>query len=164
MFTSDAAAINLVLSNSTSDRRASAPITVAPLRDDKRWAFSLTFDDGYVETYTNGRSYMERYGYKGGIPMVGRFLDRNQMGSYTYINDAQMRELYLSGWGIFNHTYSHQYVSYFPQQRWQRCNDISRRPHAYRPGSGAGRAGLPDHRLDCALCGHGLAAHRARQR
>jgi peptidoglycan/xylan/chitin deacetylase (PgdA/CDA1 family) len=112
-FTTDASAISLVLTNSTWDPATIGAIEVAALRDDKQWAFSLTFDDGYLETYTNGRRYLERYGYKGGIPMVGRFLDHTQMGSYTYINDAQMRELYQGGWGIFNHSYSHQYESYF---------------------------------------------------
>lgn len=113
LFTTDAASITLILTNSTSDPGSIGAVTVAPLRDDKRWAFSLTFDDGYVETYTNGRRYLERYGYYGGVPMVGRFLERGQIGVYTYLSDAQLREMYQAGWAISNHSYSHQYVSYF---------------------------------------------------
>lgn len=114
MFTTDATALTIMLANSTSDPATLGAVAVTALRDDKRWAFSLTFDDGYVETYTNGRRYLERWNYQGGVPLVGRFLDRNQIGVYTYMNDAQAQELYQAGWGIYNHTYSHQYASYFP--------------------------------------------------
>ena len=114
-FTTAAAGIELMLVNSTSDPAAIGNVEVSTLRGDKRWAFSLTFDDGYVETYTNGRAYLERYGYKGGVPLVGRFLDNpTPGGAYSYMNDAQVQEMFNAGWGIFNHGYSHQYASYFP--------------------------------------------------
>ena len=113
MFSTPATNIQLALTNSTWDAAQLGAVRVTPLRDDKRWAFSLTFDDGYDSVYTLARAYLGRYGYTGGVPLIGRYLDNNHMGAYTYLTDAQVRELYTSGWGIFNHSYGHLYVSNF---------------------------------------------------
>lgn len=112
VFTTEATNIALELRNSSSG--GIGAIEVTALRDDKRWAFSLTFDDAYESVYYEGRRYLERYGYQGAIPVIGRLLEHPAQGSYTYLNDAQLQELYQGGWSIFNHSYSHQYVSYFP--------------------------------------------------
>lgn len=113
-FTTDATSISLVLTNSTSPAASIGQIEVTVLRDDKRWALSMTFDDGYYSQYTSARSYLEKYGYKGGIAINGRALDNPAFGGKQYMNDAQMRDIFASGWSIFNHSYSHWFVSDFP--------------------------------------------------
>ena len=113
MFTSAAAHIALVLHDSTSDPATIGKIDVMMLRDNKRWALSMTFDDGYLSAYQYGTSYLDKYGYTGGIAMNGRSLDNPNYADKYYMNDAQMLDVIARGWGIFNHTYSHYYVNQF---------------------------------------------------
>lgn len=114
MFTTDAARISLVLYDSTTDPANIGTIEMPMLHDDKRWALSLTMDDGYISQYVYGRAYLEKYGYAGAIAINGRSLDNTSYGGKSYINDAQMRDLASTGWGLFSHTYNHWYVSQFP--------------------------------------------------
>jgi peptidoglycan/xylan/chitin deacetylase (PgdA/CDA1 family) len=114
MFSTDAANIALVLYDSATDPGALGQIAVTALHDDKRWALSMTFDDGYLSAYQYGTTYLDKYGWTGGIAVNGRALDNPYYGGKLFMNDAQMRDLVDRGWGIFNHTYSHNYVSQFP--------------------------------------------------
>lgn len=113
MFTTDAAHISLVLNGSTSDPSGIGAIEAPILQEDKRWALSMTFDDGYTSQYFSGRRYLEKYGYKGGVAFVGYFIDNTAANGKSFMNDAQIRDLAQGGWGIFNHTYSHHYLSQF---------------------------------------------------
>jgi|GEM_PF-5671708 len=125
MFTTDATSIDLTLYGSTADPASIGQIEVPVLRDDKRWAMSMTFDDGYLSQYLYGVPLLEKYGYKGAIAINGRSLDNPNFDGKYFMNDAQMRELFDNGWGIFNHTYSHNYVSQFPNTAAV-INDIKR--------------------------------------
>ena len=45
--------------------------SLATLKYDKRWALSITFDDGYVSQATTAKDLLGRYGYAGSIAVVG---------------------------------------------------------------------------------------------
>ena len=115
-FTTDGKDLVVVLDGPSSDPGDIGEATLARLRNDKLWAFSLTMDDGYLTQYTNGVRFLERYGYKGSIGIVGRYLDGNypegEDGS-DHMTAAQMMEVMEKGWEIANHSYYHRPISYY---------------------------------------------------
>jgi peptidoglycan/xylan/chitin deacetylase (PgdA/CDA1 family) len=67
---------------------------------------AITFDDGYLSTYTDLYPYMKSKGIPGTIYAICSWVDYNQGG----LTSAQLEELDLNGWSIGNHTYSHAYL------------------------------------------------------
>jgi len=109
-FTTDGEDIAVVIDGLSSAHTDIGEAAIARLKHDKRWAFSVTLDDGYLNQYTNGFRFLDRYGYRGSIGVIGRFLDDNDPG---YINAEQMEELLEKGWEIANHSYNHRFVSFY---------------------------------------------------
>ncbi len=109
-FTTDGQDLAIVLDDLSSAYTDIGEATLARLKYDKKWALSVNLDDGYVSQYTNGFRFLDRYGYRGSIGLVGSFLDWNDP---EYINAEQMKELLEKGWEIANHSYSHRAVSYY---------------------------------------------------
>jgi peptidoglycan/xylan/chitin deacetylase (PgdA/CDA1 family) len=66
---------------------------------------AITFDDGYLSTYTDVYPYMKSKGIPGTIYFICSWA--NHTWSLT---TAQLEELDLNGWSIGNHTYSHAYL------------------------------------------------------
>jgi len=116
VFTTEGEDLVLVLDGLASNPSEIGEANLARLRDDKLWAFSLTMDDGYLTQYTNGVRFLDRYGYRGSIGIVGRYLDGNypegEDGS-DHMTAAQMMEIMEKGWEIANHSYYHRPISYY---------------------------------------------------
>lgn len=130
--TTEGTRVDLRLTNLRSSPSGIGSVSVAKLRDDKRWAYSLTFDDGFYSVWTNGKAYLDRVGQRAGVAVIGLFLfsdlpltrgdpgfdlnawiaaqperqDSPTLGK-GYMGPAQLRELQAAGWSLFNHTYSH---------------------------------------------------------
>ena len=62
----------------------------------------LTFDDGSETTYTTALPIMQKYGFTGTSYIV-----YNYVGIPSYMNVAQIRALYASGWEVGSHGLSH---------------------------------------------------------
>ena len=77
------------------------------LKDDKLWAYSLTFDDGALSVLDLALPELERYGYRAGVAVIGQWLDREDAHYYNYCDRDDLLSLLDSGWSIFNHSYSH---------------------------------------------------------
>lgn len=66
----------------------------------------ISFDDSWDTAYTEGYTYMKRYGMPGVIFCVSSYIDQaNRM------TRAQHDEVYKAGWDICNHTYDHTDLS-----------------------------------------------------
>jgi len=63
---------------------------------------ALTFDDGNDNTYTTASPILQKYNFTGTVYVVYNFI-----GLTNYMNKAQIRELYQSGWEIGSHGLSH---------------------------------------------------------
>jgi len=109
-FTTDAENLTLVLDSPVSDSLSIGDASLTALKYDKPWAVSLGFDDGYLTHYTNAFEYLDRYGYKGSIGVIGKYLDTPHP---DFMTSAHVRELIEKGWEIANHSYSHRMVSYY---------------------------------------------------
>jgi hypothetical protein len=81
-----------------------APVTfhlneVAAVPTPASGVVSIVFDDGYESTYTRGRAYMDRYGFRGSSAII-----RDIVGTSNYMTLAQVRALQdISGWDIVAH-------------------------------------------------------------
>jgi peptidoglycan/xylan/chitin deacetylase (PgdA/CDA1 family) len=60
---------------------------------------SITFDDGWADTYTQGKALMDTYGYKGTA-----FLMPNQLNTTGYMTTAQVNGLAANGWDLSGHS------------------------------------------------------------
>lgn len=87
-----------------------------PLVDFPRRPLILTFDDGYVDNYTNLLPLMQRYGYRGVIYLLGDFGIRyNRWDADSdpteprspIMDEAQKRAFVEAGWEIGAHTMTH---------------------------------------------------------
>lgn len=61
------------------------------------------FDGGWKSIYTEVYGIMKKYGFKGSISVIPSLVDENEYMSYK-----QLAELYLEGWDLLNHSYSHK--------------------------------------------------------
>lgn len=64
----------------------------------------ITFDDGYVDNYTNAFPILKKYGFKAAIFCITSFMDQ---GNPYYFTWEQAKELDENGISIESHTYSH---------------------------------------------------------
>jgi len=63
---------------------------------------TLTFDDGYGDTYTNGLPLLEQYGFDS-----TQFIITDAIGDSGYMTSAQIKSLYTAGNEIASHTVTH---------------------------------------------------------
>jgi peptidoglycan/xylan/chitin deacetylase (PgdA/CDA1 family) len=76
--------------------------TKATLWENKKWAYSFTFDDCYAADYTSDLPYFSARGMRAGVGVV-----TNWIGGGNYLSRTQLDALFNAGWGILNHSTSH---------------------------------------------------------
>ena len=98
--------------------RAERPLAEFPARP-----LILTFDDGYLDNYTNLLPLMQRYGYRGVLYLLGDFdlrhnrwdVDADPTEPRAEIMDpAQKAAFVAAGWEIGAHTLSHPRLTQLP--------------------------------------------------
>ncbi len=106
IFTTNSSQVDIRLDDLSTPVEQIGEVRTAALRDDKQWAYSLTFDDGLISVYDIGKPMLDRLGYRAAVAVIGRWLEED--GSiYGYMRPAQLAELLQAGWSLFNHSYSH---------------------------------------------------------
>jgi hypothetical protein len=105
--TTGATEVVLALEGESLDPSSVGAFQKATLRDDKLWAFSLTFDDGQFSVYQYAYPELSRYGYRAGVAVIGLWLDRDDGPTWGYCRSDELLELLGAGWSIFNHSYNH---------------------------------------------------------
>jgi uncharacterized protein YjdB len=73
-----------------------------------RGAITISFDDGWLTTYTDARSVMDEYGFAGNIAVYTEVVDG---GFPAYMDADQLQELHDAGWTLVSHTVSHDSLS-----------------------------------------------------
>jgi peptidoglycan/xylan/chitin deacetylase (PgdA/CDA1 family)/glycosyltransferase involved in cell wall biosynthesis len=83
----------------------------------------LTFDDGYVDNYTNLLPLMQQYGYRGVLYLLGDFEVRHNQWDLAVdptepradiMSEAQKRAFVAAGWEIGAHTLTHPHLAGLP--------------------------------------------------
>lgn len=77
------------------------PITVP------KGMISLSFDDGWVTTYTMAYPQMQAYGYKGDIDVITNFVGQEFYPPYGYASWSQIQTMVNSGWDACSHSVTH---------------------------------------------------------
>jgi hypothetical protein len=106
-FTADGSNIQIMRSGYTGG--ATYAVTKATLLDDKKWAYSFTFDDGRPSDKNVSLPVLDAYGYRAGVA-----LNTQQMtaGVDGYVMSwASADVLRAHGWSFFDHNLSHQNVT-----------------------------------------------------
>lgn len=88
---------------------ATGAITKANLYNDKKWAYSITFDDNLPSVYHNGWPILKAKGYRGGVSVNSADMEEDWE---TYnMSWEELDELYYDGWGVFNHSATHPHIT-----------------------------------------------------
>lgn len=61
------------------------------------------FDGGWASVYSDAYELMKKYSYKGNVSIVPSRINEQQFMSYQQLSD-----LYLEGWDLLNHSYTHR--------------------------------------------------------
>lgn len=84
---------------------------------DKRWVYSITFDEALSDLHRFAVPILQDYGVPGHVEVVVGQLGqiRNLGGSsfdgFQHMGAAELRELVSWGWGVGNHSWSHKAVN-----------------------------------------------------
>ena len=94
-----------------------------PLAEFPKRPIILTFDDGYVDNYTNLLPLMRQYGYRGVLYLLGDFELRHNAWDLAanpaepraeLMSEAQKRAFVEAGWEIGAHTQTHPRLAALP--------------------------------------------------
>lgn len=72
----------------------------------------ITFDDGYVDNYTDAYPILMKYGFKGTV-----FVITDIIGKGGYINASQIQEMYDNGMDFESHTVYHEELDLLPYDK-----------------------------------------------
>ncbi|MFC7394627.1 polysaccharide deacetylase family protein [Scopulibacillus cellulosilyticus] len=72
----------------------------------------VTFDDGYLDNFTNAYPILRKYGMKATIFMIGRSIDKQ-----NHLTKQQMKEMSQHGISIESHTINHLQLSQLPAEQ-----------------------------------------------
>ena len=108
--------------------------SLAALKDDKLWAYSLTFDDGRLSVYQYALPELTRYGYRAAIAVIGGWLDLPNALEQGYCRAEELTQVLAAGWSLFNHSYTHGSINSISLGEALNCQEaISRHLSGYHP-------------------------------
>lgn len=84
----------------------------------------ITFDDGYLDNYTNAYPILKKYGLKATIFVITGFMDRGQPGYFTWGQAAEMEASGLIN--IESHTVTHSSLTDLNEEQMQREIKVSK--------------------------------------
>jgi peptidoglycan/xylan/chitin deacetylase (PgdA/CDA1 family) len=91
--------------------------TVAEWYRDKRWVYSITFDEAFADLHRFAIPILQAAGVPGHVEVVVgqlgqvRDIDQSSYNGYRHMNKSELRELLAMGWGVGNHSWSHSVVN-----------------------------------------------------
>ena len=84
----------------------------------------ITFDDGYLDNYTNAYPILKKYGLKATMFVITGFMDRGQPGYFTWGQAAEMEASGLIN--IESHTVTHSSLTALSEEQLQREIKLSK--------------------------------------
>ena len=92
-------------------------ILACPWLGDKRWVYSITFDEALSELHLFTIPILAEFGVPGHVEMVvgqmgqERRLMQSSYNGFKHMNAEQLCDLLSRGWGVGNHSWSHTYLN-----------------------------------------------------
>ena len=88
-------------------------VQICRWRHDAPLAYSMTYDEGTVDTLANALPIHERYGFPGHVNVVvgqlgqERRCFQSSLNGFVHMGVGELRHLLARGWGVGNHSWSH---------------------------------------------------------
>jgi peptidoglycan/xylan/chitin deacetylase (PgdA/CDA1 family) len=92
-------------------------ITPCPWFADKKWAYSITFDEALSDLNLFTIPILEEYGVLGHVEVVVgqmgevRQLFESSYNGFKHMDAKELRNLIKKGWGVGNHSWSHTWIN-----------------------------------------------------
>jgi len=92
---------------------SATPITVCPWKNDKRWVYSITFDEALADLHKFAIPILEEHGVPGHLEVVVgqmgqvRNIGASSYNGYRHMDAVELREMLRRGWGVGNHSWTH---------------------------------------------------------
>ena len=92
-------------------------LTICPWKHGKQWVYSITYDEGLEELHRFAIPMHEELGMPGHVEVVAGHIGKvRQIGASSYngfhhMGPEMLRDLLARGWGVGNHTWSHEVVT-----------------------------------------------------
>ncbi len=82
----------------------------------KRWVYSITYDEALADLHRFAVPLHEEYGIPGHVEVVVgqlgevRRIGQSSYNGYRHMNGGELRDLLARGWGVGNHSWSHETI------------------------------------------------------
>ena len=92
-------------------------LSICPWKYGKRWVYSITYDEALADLHRFAIPMHEEYGIPGHVEVVvGQMGEIRNIGSssfngYRHMNADELRDLLARGWGVGNHSWSHEVIT-----------------------------------------------------
>ena len=92
-------------------------LSICPWKYGKRWVYSITYDEALADLYRFAIPMHEEYGIPGHVEVVVgqmgeiRNIGNSSFNGYRHMNADELRDLLARGWGVGNHSWSHEIIT-----------------------------------------------------
>lgn len=93
------------------------PLKICDWKHGKRWVYSITYDEGLVDLHRFAVPMHEEYRIPGHVEVVVgqlgqvRELGQSSYNGFRHMNAGELQDLLARGWGVGNHSWSHEVIS-----------------------------------------------------
>ena len=92
-------------------------LDICPWKYGKRWVYSITYDEALADLHRFAIPMHEEYGIPGHVEVVVgqlgevRNIGQSSFNGYRHMNADELRDLLDRGWGVGNHSWSHEVIT-----------------------------------------------------
>ena len=92
-------------------------LSICPWKYGKRWVYSITYDEALADLHRFAIPMHEEYGIPGHVEVVVgqmgeiRNIGNSSFNGYRHMNADGLRDLLARGWGVGNHSWSHEIIT-----------------------------------------------------
>ncbi len=92
-------------------------LTICNWKHGKRWVYSITYDEALIELHEFAVPIHEEYGVPGHVEAVAghigevRDIGNSSYNGFRHMNGEEMVDLIGRGWGVGNHSWSHENIT-----------------------------------------------------
>ena len=92
-------------------------LSICPWKYGKRWVYSITYDEALADLHRFAVPMHEEYAIPGHVEVVVgqigeiRNIGNSSFNGYRHMNGTELRDLLARGWGVGNHSWSHEVIA-----------------------------------------------------
>ena len=92
-------------------------LSICPWKYGKQWVYSITYDEALADLHRFAVPMHKDYGIPGHVEVVVgqmgeiRNIGNSSFNGYRHMNGTELRDLLSRGWGVGNHSWSHEVIT-----------------------------------------------------